>query len=94
MALFPYISFYIVHDANFPLGAVESTAMESLILSFPSTTERILHLINTVATLDRPAKFQYLCNLPVQFDEHIVDITAKSWELLEGEELWKESFAL
>ncbi|KAF8429512.1 hypothetical protein EV426DRAFT_581647 [Tirmania nivea] len=89
----------MVHDAHFLLAMVESTAMESLTLSFPSTTQAqdpILHLTNTVATLDRPAKFQYLCNLlghAVQFDENIVDITAKSWQLLEDEELWKESFA-
>jgi hypothetical protein len=89
----------MVHDTNFLLGVIESTTMESLMLSVSSSTESqdpILHLINTVARMDRSAKFQYLCNLlghAVQFDEHIVDITAKGWELLEDEELWKESFA-
>jgi len=72
--------------------------MESLILSSSLTTgsqDHIVHLMKTVASLDRPKKFKYLCDLlahAIELDENIIEITAKSWELLQSEQLWKEGY--
>jgi len=58
--------------------------------------DHIVHLLKMVATLDRPKKFKYLCDLlahALELDENIIEITAKTWELLESEQLWKEAYA-